>query len=98
MTSLQGARIHITGIVQGVGFRPFVYGLAKELGLAGWVRNTSAGVDIAVDGQGESLQAFLQALREKAPPLARIDQLDVTWQSAQGFTQFEILHSQGSAG
>ncbi len=96
MTSLQGAQIHITGIVQGVGFRPFVYGLAKELGLAGWVRNTSAGVDIAVDGQRESLQAFVQALREKAPPLARIDKLDVTWQAANGFSDFKIIHSQGA--
>ena len=47
---LSGARIHISGIVQGVGFRPFVYALALRLGLKGWVRNTSAGVDIEVDG------------------------------------------------
>ena len=47
---MPGARIHITGIVQGVGFRPFVYNLATRLDLKGWVRNTSAGVDIEVDG------------------------------------------------
>ncbi len=95
MADLQGAFIHITGIVQGVGFRPFVYGLARRLALAGWVRNTSAGVDIAVDGEGEQLQAFLQALRQDAPPLARIDRLDVTWQPANGFDEFTILESHG---
>ena len=50
MTEIAGLRIHITGIVQGVGFRPFVYTLATRMGLNGWVRNTSAGVDIEVDG------------------------------------------------
>ncbi len=48
MAELRGATIHITGIVQGVGFRPFVYGLAVRMGLSGWVRNTSGGVDIQV--------------------------------------------------
>ena len=46
MSDVNGVRIHVTGIVQGVGFRPFVYSLAQELSLTGWVRNTSAGVDI----------------------------------------------------
>ena len=50
---IQRARIHISGIVQGVGFRPFVYNLAIRLNLKGWVRNTSAGVDIEVDGERE---------------------------------------------
>ena len=50
MVDIQGASIHINGIVQGVGFRPFVYALAKRFGLNGWVRNTSAGVDIELDG------------------------------------------------
>jgi len=45
-TTLSAKRIHITGVVQGVGFRPFVYGLAARYGLGGWVCNTSAGVDI----------------------------------------------------
>ena len=53
MIELHGANIHVTGIVQGVGFRPFVYGLAGRLKLTGWVRNTSAGVDIQVDGTVE---------------------------------------------
>ena len=55
MSQTSGVRIHVTGIVQGVGFRPFVYGLAKRLNLTGWVRNTSAGVDIEADGNSEVL-------------------------------------------
>src|SRR5512141_3016003 len=94
MTELSGLHIHITGVVQGVGFRPFVYGLAARLALTGWVRNTSAGVDIAVDGPPEKLDAFVTALQKETPPLAHIDQLDVEEQPANGFTCFEIVHSE----
>lgn len=93
-----GAQIHITGIVQGVGFRPFVFGLARRLNLSGWVRNTSAGVDIEVDGTPESLDDFLYALKENAPPLARIDELEVTQKPPNGFAGFEILHSHSIQG
>lgn len=93
-----GARIHITGIVQGVGFRPFVYGLATRLDLTGWVRNTSAGVDIEVDGTPEDLDKFVQLLRSEAPLLSHIDELTVASIPAQGFSAFEIVHSEGSAG
>jgi hydrogenase maturation protein HypF len=56
-----GLRVHVTGIVQGVGFRPFVYALATRLALKGWVQNTSAGVDIEVDGDSIALDEFLRA-------------------------------------
>ncbi len=92
MTS-QGASIQISGIVQGVGFRPFVYGLAARLGLAGWVRNTSAGVEIRVDGAPAALEQFTSLLRTELPPLARIDTFEVSWQPANGFEQFEIIPS-----
>jgi len=95
MAAEAGARIHISGVVQGVGFRPFVYGLATRLGLTGWVRNTSAGVDIEVDGSSESLASFVEALRQGPPPLARIDDLEVTARPPDGFTSFEIIASQG---
>jgi hydrogenase maturation protein HypF len=88
-----GARLHITGIVQGVGFRPFVYKLAGRFGLTGWVRNTSAGVEIEVDGATESLQAFAAAIRNEAPPLARIDDFSIAFGVASGFSRFEILAS-----
>jgi hydrogenase maturation protein HypF len=98
MSGLRGASIHITGIVQGVGFRPFVYSLAKHFALTGWVRNTSAGVDIEVDGTKSAIDDFLQALKNELPPLARMDDLQVTWRDANGFTTFEIVHSEAVAG
>jgi len=94
----QGIRIHITGIVQGVGFRPFVYGLADRLALKGWVRNTSAGVDIEVDGLQTALEAFINALQEEAPPLSRIDSFQVDWIPVNSFSTFEILHSESKPG
>jgi hydrogenase maturation protein HypF len=91
---ISGLSIHITGIIQGVGFRPFVYGLAKRLALNGWVRNTSAGVVIEIDGSPQSLDDFVQALKFEAPPLARIDQISVHSRPANGYTSFEIIHSE----
>jgi hydrogenase maturation protein HypF len=98
MDILSGARIHITGIVQGVGFRPFVYALAQRYALDGWVRNTSAGVDIEVDGSPETLQAFSQALQAEAPPLAYIDHVRFSICPAHGYSGFEIVHSETLAG
>ncbi len=72
-----GRRIHIQGIVQGVGFRPFVYGLAVRHGLGGWVLNNSSGVDIEIYGPPTVLDAFVAALPAEKPPLAVIDSLDV---------------------
>jgi hydrogenase maturation protein HypF len=93
MSELKKASIHITGIVQGVGFRPFVYALATRLNLKGWVRNTSAGVDIEVDGDSTILESFLALLRSETPPLARMDSFEVTYHSPGGFTEFTIVHS-----
>lgn len=88
-----GRRVHVTGVVQGVGFRPFVYGLAVRHDLTGWVRNTSAGVEIEVAGNPAALEAFLQDLRRQPPPLARLDSID-TWEtSVNGTDRFEILAS-----
>lgn len=69
-------RINVTGVVQGVGFRPFVYGLAKRLGLRGWVRNTSGGVEILVQGRKSQVERFIHSLQTDAPPLARIDSIN----------------------
>jgi hydrogenase maturation protein HypF len=90
---LIGNRIHITGVVQGVGFRPFVYGLATRYGLNGWVCNTSAGVDIEVDGASDVLAQFVDDLSTQAPPLAHIDSVEVAEIASNGFTTFEIHHS-----
>ncbi len=68
---MSGLLIRIRGLVQGVGFRPYVWRLANELGLAGWVRNDGDGVTVAVDG--EKLPEFVRRLPLEIPPLARID-------------------------
>jgi len=94
MTELSSVRIKITGLVQGVGFRPFVYGLATRLKLKGWVRNTSAGVDITVDGSPEVLDEFVYALKNNFPPLARIDSVRVDSCPTNGFITFEIVPSE----
>ena len=68
-------RFVVAGIVQGVGFRPFVYRLARTHGLSGWVRNTPAGVEIEVQGAAEALASFSCALADEAPPLAVINSI-----------------------
>ncbi|MCB8966892.1 MAG: carbamoyltransferase HypF [Ardenticatenaceae bacterium] len=88
----------MNGIVQGVGFRPFVFGLAERYALAGWVRNTSAGVDIEVDGTPTALDAFVDALTAEAPPLAQIDDVTAVSIPANGFTTFAIVHSEAISG
>ncbi|MGE5643526.1 MAG: carbamoyltransferase HypF [Byssovorax cruenta] len=87
-------QIHVTGVVQGVGFRPFVYGLANHLHLQGWVCNTSAGVDIVVQGDEQQVNVFLGSLSSEAPPLARIETVTVREEADDEFTGFEIRESQ----
>ena len=69
--------VHVTGVVQGVGFRPFVYGLAHRWNLDGWVYNSSDGVDIEVQGKPAALAQFVVALQQEAPPLAHIEHLTI---------------------
>ena len=64
--------VEVQGVVQGVGFRPFVYRIARLRGLAGWVRNRPDGVEIEVQGQAAGLDDFLRALKEEKPGPARI--------------------------
>lgn len=86
-------RIRVTGVVQGVGFRPFVWRLANELALSGWVRNDAEGVDILVEGSAEDLDLVLRRLRDEAPPLARVDSIDTRMTEATGCDGFAILDS-----
>ena len=86
------------GVVQGVGFRPFVYRLAMEGGLAGTVRNTSGSVDIEVEGEEDRVAEFRRDLVEKLPPLARITDLAVEPMPPNGATRFEILESETRLG
>jgi hydrogenase maturation protein HypF len=66
-------RLEVRGIVQGVGFRPFVYRLARDLALDGWVRNDAAGVTIEVEGEAARIECLARGLRDQAPSLARVD-------------------------
>ena len=85
------ARLAIYGAVQGVGFRPFIYRLAKELGLAGWVNNSSQGVIVEVEG-GRAWRNSSRIETEK-PPRSFIQSLETSWLDVAGYTGFEIRPS-----
>lgn len=91
---VQRRRIHVRGQVQGVGFRPFVYRLAMDLGLAGWVRNDAAGVEIEIAGAETSLEQFHQRLVDELPPLARIDRIDCSRLPGGDVSDNQILREQ----
>jgi hydrogenase maturation protein HypF len=87
-------RIRVTGLVQGVGYRPFVYALAERYGVSGFVGNDAAGVFLEVEGPPDAVTAFVAALRTEAPPLAVVD--DVTEQdiAVTGTYGFHIVRSE----
>ena len=88
----------VSGIVQGVGFRPFVYRLAAKYGLDGWVLNDSAGVGIEAEGTAATLDAFADALRTEAPLAASVTAVSYSDITPQGEEAFRILESpQGAA-
>src|ERR1700722_14264511 len=91
-------RVQVRGIVQGVGFRPFVYTLATSLGLAGYVFNSSAGVTIEVEGFEDLVERFLGALRSDPPHLAEIGEVTVGELEVTGEAIFAILRSQDVGG
>jgi hydrogenase maturation protein HypF len=90
------ARIRVEGIVQGVGFRPFVHALATRLGLAGVVGNDAQGVFAEVEGDAGAVAAFLEALEREAPPLAVIDAVRAEPMAPTGDQAFVIVPSEGA--
>jgi hydrogenase maturation protein HypF len=97
-TTLNLVRISVRGVVQGVGFRPFVYQLAHKHGLKGWVCNTSEDVRIEVEGDAREIDQFLLDLRELAPPLSHIENITATPGSPAHYAKFEIGRSLSEPG
>ena len=92
-TGVARKAIEITGIVQGVGFRPYVYRLANDCGLTGLIANTPAGVSIEVQGEAEAVERFLERLPKEIPPLAKITGLTPRSVEVQQETAFLIKAS-----
>jgi hydrogenase maturation protein HypF len=90
-------RIEIRGMVQGVGFRPFVYQLANRYGIKGGVANTSSGVSIYVEGVTEDIDSFLNDLSEKSPLLAHITEVSVYKESIKHYERFSLSQSISNA-
>ncbi len=88
--------IRVRGVVQGVGFRPFVYRLARANTLAGWVLNAEQGVEIYLEGPEQCLEAFVHELKLKPPPAASIAEIEVQPTEAVGLKEFTIRESQRS--
>jgi hydrogenase maturation protein HypF len=90
---VERVRLHVTGVVQGVGFRPFIHRLAIRHGLGGWVRNASGNVEIEIEGPAQAVREFQENLATEAPPLARIERVDVEPQLPEGQSAFHIRTS-----
>jgi hydrogenase maturation protein HypF len=85
--------LHIKGLVQGVGFRPFVYRIATGLDLKGWVENRNDGVFIKIEGSEEKTKSFLQLLKAEAPHASIISDIKITQSEFENFQRFEIVRS-----
>jgi len=92
------AVVRVTGVVQGVGFRPFVYRQAADAGLDGYVRNTGDGVDAVFEGPREAVESVVGAIRTDNPPLARVEGVDVGWTQPADADSFEIRDSDSDGG
>ncbi len=90
---LQRLRVTLRGAVQGVGFRPFVYRLATQMSLTGWVLNSSAGLVVEVEGPADQLSEFERRLERERPQASVVNARESAWIAAEGSTRFEILAS-----
>jgi len=93
---MRSLRIEVQGVVQGVGFRPFVYRIANEYGITGTVANTARGVDIRATGDGDSVFLFLKALKDEAPAAAIVEKVSVFSEEQPAASDFRILSSDGA--
>lgn len=90
---LEALDIQVTGIVQGVGFRPFVYRLAKKYQITGWVKNAVDGVHVRAEGESQLLDEFVLEISDNAPAAAQVKQIDLKEVPLEHFEDFEILLS-----
>jgi len=90
---VQKVKIVIRGVVQGVGFRPFIYRLAKELNVKGWIINSSQGVFIEAEAERKTLEQFLNRIETDRPKNSYIQSFEHTWLDLEGFEEFEIRES-----
>ena len=90
---MNACSIKVRGVVQGVGFRPFVFRLAHANTLAGWVLNGEEGVEIFLEGTDQSLQAFVAELKTAPPPAAQIAEIEVRTSEPVGLSEFTIRES-----
>jgi len=91
---IQRAKVSVSGVVQGVGFRPFVYQIAQKSGLGGYVANTTAGVDIEIEGEPEQIETFFRDMHTHKPPLARVTRLEKRYLPPLAYPDFMIRKSQ----
>lgn len=91
---MKRAEIRMTGIVQGIGFRPFIYNLARKHSIRGWVINNEKGVLVDAESDDGNLDQFILEIPKLAPPLARIETFDVNYLNPLGYTLFEIKKSE----
>ncbi len=91
---IQRAKATISGIVQGVGFRPFIYHLAQKKGLGGYIANTSTGVDIEVEGDPRKIEHFFREVQARKPPLASISHMEMRYLPPRSYQGFVIRRSQ----
>ncbi len=96
MISIEALNLHVKGLVQGVGFRPFVYREAKKYGLTGWVLNAIDGVHVHAEGDGDKLDRFTLAVADEAPSAAHVSEVNIEECPVEGFEGFEIRFSDAS--
>ncbi|KHO61463.1 hydrogenase maturation protein HypF [Thermoanaerobacter sp. YS13] len=98
VSQIQARQINIYGIVQGVGFRPFVFNIAQKYNLKGMIYNNSSGVYIEVEGEKENVECFIKEIKENPPSLAVIDEIKIKESEVKNYMEFKIMESKEDDG
>jgi len=89
--------INVTGLIQGVGFRPFIYKLAREFGITGWVKNRNDCVQIKAQGNPDTLEGFVASIKDRAPNIARVVSITTSPAPLENFSEFQIVISKNTS-